>query len=65
MEFDRLLLNQSMTKKIKIKNVCAIPVKWNLKDVESLPQEFQVINTSGELKPLQEAVVDVKFKALA
>lgn len=34
MEFDRLLLNQSMNKKIKVKNISAIPVKWSLKNIE-------------------------------
>lgn len=29
-----------MNKKLRIKNTCAIPVKWNLKDVENLPEEF-------------------------
>jgi len=35
--FDRILINQQMSKQIKIQNISAIPVKWRLKDVESLP----------------------------
>jgi len=63
-KFERLLLNQSATEKLKIKNVCAVPVKWNLKGVEKLPQEFVVSQTSGLLRPTEEKVVDITFQAL-
>ena len=54
-----------MQKQIRIKNISAIPVKWKLRDHESLSEEFSVQNTSGELKPLQETLVFVNFKALS
>lgn len=42
LSFDRLLLNQTMIKHVKLKNVSAINVKWKLKDYEELPEEFSV-----------------------
>ena len=38
-----------------------IPCKWKLGGLEALPEEFNLINTSGELKPTQEATVTVQF----
>ena len=64
LNFDRLLLNQSMQKQIRIKNVSAIPIKWKLRDYEQLSEEFSVQNTFGELKPLQETLILVNFQAL-
>lgn len=64
MQFDRLLLGQSFTQSIKIKNTCAIPVKWKLNGLEKLEKEFNIQNTSGILRPTQETVVDVTFTAI-
>ena len=36
-EFDRLLLDKSHTKTLKLTNTCAIQVKWKLNGVEGLP----------------------------
>ena len=47
-----------------MKNVSAIPVKWNLAGVEALPEEFEINKTNGMLKPHQEVVVDIKFSAI-
>ena len=63
-EFDRLLLNQSAQHIVTIKNNGMIGARWNLTGVENLPQEFQVINTSGELTPTQEARIEIRFKAI-
>lgn len=63
-EFDRLLLNQSTTRQLTVKNVSAIPVKWNLAGTEGMPEEFEINKTNGMLKPHQEVVVDIKFSAI-
>lgn len=63
-QFDRLLLKQSDTKQIKLKNNGYIPCKWKLTGLESLPEEFSLQNTFGELKPTEETIVEVSFKAL-
>ncbi len=62
-EFDRLLLEKSLTKTLTLKNVCAIPVKWRLTGIEELPEEIEVLKSSGMLKPCKEEVIDVKFVA--
>lgn len=41
-----------------------INAKWRITGADSLPEEFSILNTEGELKPTQEAVVFVSFKAL-
>ena len=63
-KFERLLLNQSTTEKLKIKNVCAVPVKWNLKGVEKLPEEFTIKQTNGLLRPTEEKIIEITFRAL-
>jgi hydrocephalus-inducing protein len=63
--FDRLLLRQSVTQQLKIKNICAIPVKWKLNGVEALPKdEFRIENTNGLLKPCQDTIVEITFTAV-
>ena len=62
--FERMLLKQTGVKEIKLRNACAIPIKWKLNGLNTLAEEFQVVNTFGELKPCQETKVEVTFKAL-
>lgn len=63
-KFERLLLNQSTTERLKIKNVCALPVKWSLKGVDKLPEEFSVKTTGGIIRPTEEKVIEITFKAI-
>jgi hydrocephalus-inducing protein len=62
-EFDRLLVNQTLTKTLVIKNVGPIGAKWKLVGLESLPKEYQFSITSGELRPTKEIQVDIKFSS--
>lgn len=48
-KFDKLLLNQAASKMITIKNTGMIGAKWKLTGLDTLPEEFTVTNTSGEL----------------
>jgi len=50
-KFERLLLNQSGTKEIRLKNNGKIPVNWKLDGIEGLPEEFNVDTTFGRLNP--------------
>jgi len=61
--FERSLLEKSLTKTLKLTNVCAIPINWSLKGVENLPEEFKVAKTSGSIKPCKEELVDISFSA--
>ncbi len=47
-----------------LKNVSAIPLKWNLSGLEEIAEEFSFQNTSGKLLPSKETTVEVTFKAL-
>lgn len=60
-EFDRLLLNQTITKVLKIKNVSWIPVKWHMTGLETKPKQFTISVTEGQLKPCEEIPVQVTF----
>jgi hypothetical protein len=52
-----------MTKKLKLTNVCAIPIKWKLSGIEKMPEEFTVSKTNGMIKPCKEEVVEITFLA--
>jgi hydrocephalus-inducing protein len=58
------LLKQQAKKEIKLKNTGSIPCKWKITGLENVPEEFSFVNTSGDLKPTQETVVEVNFKAI-
>jgi len=57
------LLENSLTKQLKITNACAIPVEWKLLGVDTLPEAFTVSKKQGQLKPCQEEVLDIVFKS--
>ena len=63
-QFQRILLSQSVTESVVVRNVCAVPVKWKISGLEELPEEFNIQNTSGLLKPTQEAIVEINFKGI-
>jgi hydrocephalus-inducing protein len=46
-DFDRLLLDKTLTKSLTLKNVCAIPVNWELTGIEGLGLDFDVSKTTG------------------
>jgi hydrocephalus-inducing protein len=62
--FERTLLTLVNEKTIKLKNECAIPVKWRLTGVDKLPEEFEVSLTEGRLEPTKVVEVNVTFKAM-
>jgi hypothetical protein len=62
-EFDRLLLEKSLTKTLTLKNVCAIPIKWKLSGIEGLPEEFKVSKSDGMIKPCKDEVIEITFSA--
>lgn len=62
-EFDRLLLEKSLTKTLALKNICAIPVTWKLSGITELPEEFEVSKTSGVIKPCKDEIIEVTFSA--
>ncbi|EGR28756.1 hypothetical protein IMG5_169530, partial [Ichthyophthirius multifiliis] len=63
-KFERLLLNQQAKKQIRIKNNGQIPCIWKITGINQLPEEFSFTNTEGELKPCQESIIYVNFKAI-
>jgi len=60
-QFDRLLLNKPAKRTLKLTNDCQIPVKWALKNLEELPQEFKISKIDGVLKPCQDVDIEITF----
>jgi hypothetical protein len=60
-QFDRLLLNKTAKRTLKITNVSEIPVKWALNSEEERPAEFEISKLNGVLKPCQDVDVDITF----
>jgi hydrocephalus-inducing protein len=63
-KFTRILLNQTIKREIKIRNICAIPVDFRLEGCDKLPTEFSVNVKQGRLRPNETITVEVAFKAI-
>ncbi|CAK0825377.1 unnamed protein product [Prorocentrum cordatum] len=62
-DFDRLLLKQKATESLKLANVCAVPVKWRLKEpANGLPLQFDVEPMEGTLAVAEEQTISVTFQ---
>jgi len=53
-DFGNLLLNQSLTRQIKIENPSKIPVKVFLTDIDSSKTQFTLSNTEFIIKQFEE-----------
>lgn len=63
--FERLLIGQSDSKDVEVKNVSSVPVAWSLTGLEALGQELTITpNTSGVIQPLDSTLFTVTFKAI-
>jgi len=60
--FEKILLNQTLSKTFVVQNVSKLPLKWNL--LGSLPQEFEVDIKEGLLKPQESKNVTVTFNSV-
>ena len=63
-KFSRILLRQTAKKEIRLRNNGSIPIRYRLKETENLPEEFSISQKEGELKPTEEAVIEVTFKGI-
>lgn len=63
--FEKLLINQTATKELKITNTSRIKVAWQLQGIEKLPKEFTVSpkEGTGQLSPGETATVEFNFAA--
>jgi hydrocephalus-inducing protein len=64
-QFERALLNKTLTKTLTLTNTCPLKVNWRLKKTENLPAEFTVKPTSGTLLPFKEEGIDITFKSIS
>ena len=65
LDFDKLIINKSLSKNFKIENNSLIPVKWKIINLEELKESnFEIFPTEGNLKIKESKNVDIIFKAL-
>ena len=65
LDFDKLIINKSLSKNFKIENNSLIPVKWKIINLEELKESnFEIFPTEGNLKIKEIKNVDIIFKAM-
>ena len=60
-EFEKLVINQSRTKYLKMKNVSEVNCKWALTGLESLPNVFKIEPVNGIIEKGKEVSIAVTF----
>lgn len=60
-DFKNLLLNQSVTKRITIENICKIPVKVFLNNLDDAKTEFVFSTKELIIKQFEESYIDITF----
>ena len=62
-EFEKLVINQSRTKYLKMKNVSEVNCKWALTGLENLPNIFKIEPVNGVIEKGKEVSIAVNFVA--
>ena len=62
-EFEKLVINQSRTKYLKMKNVSEVNCKWALTGLEQLPPVFKIEPVSGIIEKGKEISIAVTFSS--
>lgn len=62
-EFERILLNKTSSKTLKVINQGLLPAKWEVRGLEELNQCYTLSQTEGVLKPSKEAKIQVSFSS--
>ena len=60
-EFGRLLLRRREERKISMRNLASLRVKYNVVGAEKLPPEIKLESTSGVLEPTSETPLSITF----
>ena len=60
-EFEKLVINQSRTKYLKMKNVSEVNCKWALTGLETLPPVFKIEPVNGIIEKGKEISIAVTF----
>ncbi|KAJ1558923.1 hypothetical protein HK096_003058, partial [Nowakowskiella sp. JEL0078] len=62
LSFDKLLLNRTERRELKLKNPTWMSIAWKIVGVDLLGDEFQVSHIEGVIEPFQETIVVAEFK---
>jgi len=61
LEFEKLIISQTCTKQIKLKNVSEVTCKWQLTGLQTVPPQFKFDNISGVVEKGKEYLINVDF----
>ncbi|KAJ3129345.1 hypothetical protein HK098_001757 [Nowakowskiella sp. JEL0407] len=64
LSFDKLLLNRTEHRELKLKNPTWMVIAWRLVGLDLLGDEFQVSPAEGVIEPFQEVVINADFKGV-
>ena len=64
LKFERIILNTSSSHFIVLKSKCTIRTHWSLVKSDKWPEEFELAEESGVLRPMEEKAIEVVFKAI-
>ncbi|KAI9141433.1 hypothetical protein BKA69DRAFT_1166800 [Paraphysoderma sedebokerense] len=64
LSFERILVNKTDKKEIKLRNTTLIPILWRLSGIENLGEEIEITPSDGAILPNEECIVVTKFLAL-
>ena len=65
LNFEKLILSKNATKEFEVKNVCQIPVKWNIANLEEVEGNSLTVEPNcGVLEPNQTQSVTTTFSAV-
>lgn len=61
LDFEKLLLNQTRTLKVELKNTGLIPAAWSFKNIQQLDKNFTLNATEGIINPKSTFVLTAMF----
>jgi hydrocephalus-inducing protein len=61
LEFEKLIVNQPLTKHLRLKNNSDVTCKWTLNGLNNIPPQFKFEATSGTIEKNKELLINVTF----
>jgi len=62
-DFEKLIINQTLPKQIKLKNISEVNCKWQLSGIAQVPPQFKFDATQGVVEKGKEQVITVTFSS--
>jgi hydrocephalus-inducing protein len=62
-DFEKLIINQTLPKQIKLKNTSEVTCKWQLSGINLVPPQFKFDATNGVVEKGKEQIITVTFNS--